>query len=143
MKKYAVLNIIFLLLSCQPTEIILKETIDLQAKVNNREDAQRQMIKELYQFYISSDKSLEFYEIKWQTYYLINYNPKKQMLHISIDICSGWAPPYFINVSEGKLKELSDSFLLFEQYDKILDKEKEGTLLGVVKTNGCMGYEGK
>jgi hypothetical protein len=62
MKKYVVLNIIFLLLSCQPTEIILKETIDLQANVNSREDAQRQMIKELYQFYISSDKSLEFYE---------------------------------------------------------------------------------
>jgi hypothetical protein len=127
------------MVSCKPNEVTLQETKDLQAKVSSREDAQKQMIKELYQFYNSSDKSLEFYEIKWDTYYLINYNPKKQMLHISVDICSGWLSHY-INVTEDKLKKVSESDILFEQYGNILEKEKDQSLRGVVKTNGCMGY---
>lgn len=113
-------------------------TKELRTIVINDEHAQVMMSKELYQFYCSSDKSLDFYEIYWKNKYLLNYNPKKQTLHISMDICSGWLPSYYVNVSESKLEELSKSGLLLEEYDKLLEKAALG-IYERVKTNGCMG----
>lgn len=141
--KIVLFGVSFLILSCNVWETPLpKETRELQSAVISREDAQKAMSKELYDFYESSDKSFEFYEIKWQTYFLLNYNPSLKTLNVSEDICSGWIAQY-VNVSEIDLKLLSEQKLEFNNYHQVLNREKDSFKWGIIKTNGCMGYPGK
>lgn len=139
--KILLFGVSFLILSCNFRETPLpKETRELQAAVNSREDAQKAMSKELSDFYKSSDKSFEFYEIKWQTYFLLNYNPSLKTLNVSEDICSGWIAQY-VNVSASDLENLSKANLVFNEYSNLLTLQTNSK--GIIKTNGCMGYTGK
>ncbi|SOE20020.1 hypothetical protein SAMN06298216_0521 [Spirosomataceae bacterium TFI 002] len=142
--KHLLLFVFFITIytSCSLGDYIQPESKELKSIVISNEHAQVMMSKELYHFYNTSDKSFEFYEIYWKNRYLINYKPLKETLHISMDICSGWIPIYYVGISEMMLEKLSNSGLLFEQYDELLEKAPPGKS-EVVKTNGCMGYYGK
>lgn len=139
-------SFIFLLLlfqfGCKRIEPLKLETKELQAVPKSRDDAEILMSKELYEFYKNSDKKLEFYEIKWNAFFVLNYNPQKQTLNVSKDACSGWVAQY-INVTEDDLKKISEGDLLFEEYGTLLKRQSDSFQWGVIKTNGCMGYQGK
>lgn len=124
--------------SCEKKAIALPET-KILAGIQNRKEAEIEASKRLYEFYNSSDKSLEFYEVESKDFnFLLSYYPDKKVLSLSIDVCSGWLSQYK-QVSVDDLKRLHEANIGFENFDSLLTKETDSLKWVKVKTNGCGG----
>lgn len=139
MKRILTIFSLFLLLSsCEKKDTELLETRILSG-ISDRKEAEIQASKMLYEFYNNSDKSLDFYEIESKQFnFLLSYYPSKQVLSLSIDVCSGWLSQYK-QVSINELKKLNDSNASFENFDSLLSKESDSLKWEKVETNRCGG----
>lgn len=120
MKNWLIIFVI-LINSCKIDSVDISYPQTYYSKMSslNLEEVERGMIKELYSFYINSDKKYIFYEVNWQNRMLINYNPADKILFMSNDLCSGLAG-HFSNVEEKDVKFLSENSVNFFDYKKYL-----------------------
>lgn len=119
--KQSILYIViltFISISCWDTSVQKEYPETYYSKVTgiiDFDEIRKEMIRELYSFYNSSDKKNNFYEVLWSKRILINYNRVNKTLNISDDICSGWFGK-FKNVEEKDIKFLSDNRIEFSKY---------------------------
>jgi hypothetical protein len=91
-------------------------------KSTNAYEWERVAPKVLYQFYSTSGKDKEFYEVVENKFgHVFNYSPKRQLLTIATEISSGWQSQYK-DVTEAKLQELMKANVLFNKYDSLLTR---------------------
>lgn len=97
---------LFILLGCSDSSVATLFVSD-----GNHENLRKEAVARLYKFYSNSSKEKEFYEVVSRPdhgHYIVNYNPRLQLLSICADPGSGWAAQ-FKNVTEEKLQRLSES----------------------------------
>ena len=99
------------------------ETYTLSAnKSTNVYEWERIAPKVLYQYYSTSSKEKEFYEVVENKFgHVFSYSPKRQLLSIATEISSGWQNQYK-DVTEAKLIELIEANILFNKYDSLLTR---------------------
>lgn len=119
MKQFILYSVIltFISISCKETSVQKEYSETFYSKISgtNLVEVQKEMIRELGEFYNGSDKKSYFYEVLWANHMLINYNRINKTLNVSVDICSGWLYK-FKNVEEKDIKFLSDSKIEFDKY---------------------------
>jgi hypothetical protein len=143
-KKLLFTFCIFLILSCKEANIekTSPETFYSKISESNLEKVQKGLIKELYSFYLNSNKTSKFYEAIWAESLVINYNQENKTLNVSIDACSGWLFR-FKNVEEKDIKFLSDNEVIFNNYKNYIQPLGD-TLSGVnIPTNARCLSTGK
>lgn len=94
----------------------------------------------LYEFYSTSDKTKEYYEViaRKQVSYIVNYNPSKQLLTICQDPGSGWSDQVS-KVSESELKRIVDLKISLDSLASFVYRDftlKDVNPMIPVKTNG-------
>lgn len=103
--------------------------------INPPEAREVEMVVKLYQHYMASDKSKEYYEVVSKNRGgILNYNPNKQLLSICVDPGSGWRGQYK-GVNSAKLKWIGDNKVSFNQYSKHLVGNPNADYLKL-KSNG-------
>ncbi|GGM99004.1 hypothetical protein GCM10010967_36220 [Dyadobacter beijingensis] len=105
-----------------------------------REEQRRQALRELYQFYSTSDKSKVYYEVlaKRNGRFILNYYPTGELLTYCTDPGSGWSGQV-TNVSTAQLQRLASLKLLLDSLKGFVQKDsvlKHSQPFIQVRTNG-------
>ena len=133
MKNYCILFLIFALVSCGFNRIYPAVSTLSIAYVSPQETGE--MAVKLYQHYMASDKSKEYYEVVSKDRGgILNYHPAKQLLTVCEDPGSGWAGQYK-EVDLAKLQWIGDNTISFDLYSEKLTANPNPEYIKP-KTNG-------
>lgn len=140
MKKIILLIFLFLsLFSCsllRDKPPVYKETFIYKIEGRNELSIEKEMLGQLYKFYIANkNNNYDFYEVE-SGRLLLNYSKKTYTLNYANDICSGWVAQYK-NVDEALLKKVADLNLSFSEYDTLLERQPSYTNWLPIRSNGC------
>lgn len=135
MKNYCILFLIFALVSCGFNRIDPAVSTLSIAYVSPKETREVEMAVKLYQHYMASDKSKEYYEVVSKDRGgILNYNPNRELLTICTDPGSGWGMQYK-EVDLAKLQWIGDNTISFDLYsEKLTANPNPGYIKP--KTNG-------
>ena len=133
MKNYCILFLIFALVSCGFNRIDPAVSTLSIAYVSPQETGE--MAVKLYQHYMASDKSKEYYEVVSKDRGgILNYHPARQLLTVCEDPGSGWGMQYK-EVDLDKLQWIADNTISFDLYSEKLTANPNPEYIKP-KTNG-------
>ena len=116
MKNYLIIFILLAFSACENKKIDPDvETLRIEA-IDSLAAREANMATELYQYYLASDKSKNYYEvISKNRGQILNYNTKDQLITVCTDPGSGWGGQ-FKNIDIATLKRISDNKIIFSMY---------------------------